>query len=155
MLQDSPGNGQVPCTGNPFGHTGAEEETTGAVQSAKMVTSQCGRYGHQSMWSLWSPVNVVGITTSQYGLWSLWSPVNMACGRYDHQSIWPVVVMTSSQYIVAKCPAFGGIVPLLYNLSHVPSPPCNVQLITQNACAAAISLIQRHAMHTCGHALTQ
>ena len=36
---------------NVVGHTGTEEETTGAAQSAKMVTSQCGRYGHQSMWS--------------------------------------------------------------------------------------------------------
>ena len=69
--QDSPGTVQVVNEVNPFGHTGTEEETTRAAQSAKMVTSQCGRYGHQSMWSLWSPVNVVVMTTSQYGLW--WS----------------------------------------------------------------------------------
>ena len=64
MAQDSPGAVQGPIATNPFGHTAAEEETTGAVQLAKMVTSQCGRYGHQSIWP------VVVMTTSQYGLWS-------------------------------------------------------------------------------------
>ena len=60
-----------------------------------MVTSQCGRDGHQSMWSLWSPVNVVVMVTSQCGRYGY---VNMACGRYDHQSIWPVIVMVTNQY---------------------------------------------------------
>ena len=83
--QRSPGTVQESNVSTPFGHTRAEEETTGAAQSAKMATSQCGRYGHQSMWSLWSPVNVVVMVTSQ-------------CGRYGYQSIWPVVVMTTSQY---------------------------------------------------------
>ena len=49
--QRSPGTVQGPNASAPSEHTGTEEETTGAAQSAKMVTSQCGRYGHQSMWS--------------------------------------------------------------------------------------------------------